>query len=62
MELWSVTVFISGDGTTSTWGIFSEENLAEAYKKEIIDSELNTEGDYVEVHISKHELNSPVKI
>lgn len=54
MEVWIVTVFESGDFSTSVWGVYHDEDKAEAYKKELLEGELNKDGYYLEVTVTKH--------
>lgn len=54
MEVWTVTVFESGDFTTSVWGVHSTEEKAEAHKKNLLESDLNKDGYYLEVTVAKH--------
>ena len=56
MEVYTVTVFESGDFTTSVWGVFDSEEKAEAYKVGLLNSDLNKSGSYLEVTVSKHQV------
>lgn len=56
MEVWTVTVFESGDFSTEVWGVFDSESKAEAFKKEQLESELNSGDYYLEVKIQHHEV------
>lgn len=57
LEVWVVTVFESGDGTTSPWGVYTNEEAAEAHKADLMESELNKDGYYLQVDVSKHEVD-----
>lgn len=58
MKVWAVTVFENGDMTTSVWGVFDSEEKAIKQKEEWInDTELNSDGYYLEVTVSEHEVN-----
>lgn len=54
MEIFVVTVFENGDGTTSPWAVYKNENEAEKYKKELLAGELNQDGYYLDINITKH--------
>ncbi|WP_277680370.1 hypothetical protein [Gracilibacillus dipsosauri] len=57
MKVWAVTVFENGDMSTSVWGIYDSREKAETYKEELLnDKELNSDGYYLEVTISEHEV------
>lgn len=57
MNVCVVVVFESGDMTTSVWGVFDSEDKAEKYKAELMgDKELNSDGYYLAVAVSKHEV------
>ncbi len=58
VEVWCVTVFESGDFTTSVWGVHSTEEKAEAHKKELLEGELNNDedGNYLVVEVTKHKV------
>ena len=55
-KVYIVTVFESGDFTTSVWAVYSKLELAEKYKAELEESELNRDGYYVEATITEHEV------
>lgn len=57
MEVWTVTVFESGDFTTSVWGVYSTEEKAEAYKAKLLADDLNKDGYYLEVSVTRHKLD-----
>ncbi len=58
MKVYPVTVFESGDMTTSTWAVFSSKEKAEKYRKDLLnDEELNCEGYYVMADVSEHTLD-----
>lgn len=47
--VWVVTVFESGDGSTSPWGVFSTEEKALEYKNSIENNKnLNSDGYYTQ--------------
>lgn len=55
--VWVVTVFESGDGSTSPWGVFSTEEKALEYKNSIENNKgLNSDGYYTEVTVTSHEI------
>lgn len=57
MKVYTVTVFENGDMSTSVWGVFDSEEKAEKYKSELMnDKELNSDGYYLEVTVSGHEV------
>lgn len=57
MKVYAVTVFESGDMTTSVHGVFDSEEKAEKYKDELMsDTELNSDGYYLDVTVTKHEV------
>jgi uncharacterized protein YfcZ (UPF0381/DUF406 family) len=58
MKVWTVVVFENGDMTTSVWGVYDSKEKAEKHKEELMnDTELNSDGYYLKVKISEHEVN-----
>lgn len=58
MTVFAVTVFESGDMTTSVWGVFDSKEKAEKYEAELMkDVELNSDGHYLVVAISEHKVS-----
>ena len=59
MKVWAVTVFESGDFSTSVWGVYDSEAKANAYKEELLASDLNKGDYYLDVAVTGHEVNLP---
>ena len=57
LEVWVVTVFENGDGTTTPWGVYFDEEEAEKHKADLLKSDLNKDGYYLVVEITKHKVN-----
>lgn len=57
MKVWTVTVFESGDGTTTVWGVYFNEDEANAYKEKLMNDPENFEnGYYLEAKVEGHEV------
>ena len=57
MTVWTVVVFENGDMTTKVWGVFDSEEKANAYKDELMsNTELDSDGYYLEVTVSEHKV------
>jgi hypothetical protein len=57
VKVYAVTVFENGDMTKSVWGVFGTKEKAEQRKEELSnDTELNSDGYYLEIAVSEHEV------